>query len=168
MTSINNKRSDKLAADQAMIDGTQKFLAKLAQLPVGSQTMTPDEIVQIFQGRLAIGKAVLTAEAARTAAVKADKDKRQSTAVFERSFRRIVLGMFSQSPDTLAIFGLKPPKAAKKTVATKAAAVAKNKATRKARNTQGTKQKKQIKGTTPAATSGATPTPATTPPKPMA
>ncbi len=166
MTDVNIKRSDKLAADQAMVDGTQKFLAKLAPLPVGSRMMTPDEIVQIFQDRLATGKAVLAAEAARTAAIKADKDKRQSTAVFERSFRRMVQGMFSQSPDTLAIFGLKPLKAAKKTVETKATAVAKNKATRVARNTQGKKQKSKIKGTPPADKIGATSTPATAAPKP--
>src|SRR5579864_3564584 len=44
---------------------------------------------------------------------------RKHPAAFTESFRRIVQGMFSQSPDTLAEFGLKPPKASKKTVAVK-------------------------------------------------
>jgi hypothetical protein len=44
-----NKRSDIISADQAMIDGVQKFLAHLASMTVGSQTMTPADIVKVFQ-----------------------------------------------------------------------------------------------------------------------
>jgi hypothetical protein len=90
-------RSSKLSADQAMIDGVHKFLGTLASLPVGSTSVTPADIVKVFQDRVDAGKAVLTAEAARTAAVKADRDKRAQTNAFAQSFRRMVLGMFSQS-----------------------------------------------------------------------
>jgi hypothetical protein len=179
MTTKSNKRSDQVAADQAMIDGIQKFLSQLASMPVGSQNMTPADIVKVFQARVDAGKAVQTANAARITAVKANKDERQKTSAFVQAFRRIVVGMFLQSPDTLAVFNLTAPKAAKRTVATKSAAVAKSKATRTARNTMGSKQKKSIKGSvpeastapaekTPAATSGPTPAPAPAvlPPKP--
>ncbi len=148
MTTQNN-RGSKLTADQKMIDGIQKFLSKFASLPVGSQTLTPADIVKVFQDRLDTGNAVVSAEAARTAAIKADRDKRAQTNAFAQSFRRMVLGMFSQSPDTLAIFGLKAPKVVKKTVDAKAAAVAKSKATRVARGTKGSKQKKAIKASPP-------------------
>ncbi len=169
MSTIHTNRNAKISADQKMIDGIQKFLMQFASLPVGSQTVTPAEIVKVFQDRLDAGKAVLAAEAARTTAVKADKDKRVQTAAFAQSFRRMAQGMFSQSPDTLAEFGLKGLKTPKKTVATKATAVAKSKATRKARNTMGTKQEKAIKGTepTPAKSGTATP-PETQPTKPNA
>jgi len=179
MTTHSNKRSDQVAADQALIDGTLKFLSQLASLPVGSQTMTPADIVKVLQARVDAGKAVQTANAARTAAVKANLDERQKTSSFVTAFRQIVVGMFRQSPDTLAVFNLTAPKAAKRTVAVKSAAVAKSKATRTARNTLGSKQKKSIKGatpgastasvgTTPAASSGpaAPPAPAVLPPKP--
>jgi hypothetical protein len=150
-------RNSKLTADQSMADGVQKFLSTLASLPVGSTSVTPAEMVKVLQDRIASGKAVIAADAARTAAVKADRDKRAQTAAFVQSLRRIVLGMFTQSPDTLAAFGLKAPKAGKKTVETKSVAVAKSKATRAARGTKGTKQKKAIKGgTTTAATPVAT------------
>jgi hypothetical protein len=150
-------RSQKLTGDQQMADGVQKFLNTLASLPVGSTSVTPADMVKVLQDRIASGKAVLAADAARAAAVKADRDKRAQTAAFVQSLRRIVLGMFSQSPDTLAAFGLKAPKAVKKTVEAKSAAVAKSKATRAARGTKGTKQKKAIKGgTTTAATPVAT------------
>jgi hypothetical protein len=156
-----------MIADQAMIDGVQKFLSQLASLPVGSQTMTPADIVKVFQDRLTLGKAAQTAEAARAAAVKADRDERARTAALVQAFRRIVLGMFAQTPDTLAVFGLKAPKAGKKKVAVKAAAVVKGKATRTARNTVGKKAKLLIKGAPPAAKPGPT-TPPETPPKPTA
>jgi hypothetical protein len=51
-----------------------------------------------------------------------------------------------QDPATLADFGLAPRKSNAKTVQTKATAVAKNLATRKARGTMGKKQKASIKG----------------------
>jgi hypothetical protein len=155
------KRGDRIAADQAMITGIQKFLAHLATLPVGGKTMTPADIIKVFQDRITTGQAAQTAEAARTAAVKADRDERTATAAFVQAFRRIVVGMFQQAPDTLAVFGVTAPKARKTKVATKAEAVVKNKATRAARGTVGPKKKLTIKGAAPAANGGTT-APATT------
>jgi hypothetical protein len=179
MTTQSNKRSDQIADDQAMITGTQKFLSQLASLPVGSQSMTPADIVKVFQDRLTAGQAVQTAEAARTAAITANRNERLKTAATVQSFRRIVVGMFQQSPDTLAVFNLAAPKVAVKSVATKATAVAKSKATRTARGTKGSKQKQSIKGTlpdastdpaepAPAAPSGPATAPSVSPPKPTA
>jgi hypothetical protein len=159
MTNTSNTRAARIAADQAMINGVKTYLAKIATLPVGSTPMKPADIVNVLQGRISKATAAETAEAAATAAVKADRDERASTASFLRAFRRIVLGMFQESPDTLAAFSMKPPKARTETVATKAAAVAKNVATRKARGTVGPKKKLSIKGTVPAS-SGAAPAPA--------
>ena len=161
-----NKRSDMMAADQAMIDGVRKYLTQLASMPVGSQVMTPADMVKVFQDRLDAGKAVLSADAARAAAIKADRDLRAKTAALAQASRRIVLGMFQQSPDTLAVFGLKVPKAGKAKVAVKAAAVVKGKATRTARHTAGKKQKLAIKAAPTAATSGTAATPAA-PPAPV-
>ena len=159
MTTTKNKRGDRVTADQAMITGTQTFLAQLATLPVGGKNMTPADIVAVFQARIAKANAAITAEAAKTAAVKADHDERANTAVFVLAFRRIVLGMFQENPDTLAAFGMKAPKPHAPSAATLAAAVAKNKATRTARGTVGPKKKLAIKGTIPAAPAPA-PTPA--------
>jgi hypothetical protein len=142
-----------MSADQAMIDGIQKFLAQLASLLVGSRTLTPADIVKVFQDRVDAAKALKTAEAARTAAVKVDRDVRAKTSVFVQACRRVVQGMFFESPDTLAAFGLRAPKAAKTKVVVKAAAVAKSKATRTARSTRGKKARLAIKGSLPAAKS---------------
>ncbi len=161
-------RNGQLTSDHKMIEGVQKFLSKFASLPVGSQNRTPADMVKVFQDRIDTANAASAAAAARSAAVKVSRDTRKETAAFVSSLRRMVQGMFSQSPDTLAAFGLKPPKASKTTVVTKATALAKSTATRKARNTMGSKQRKAVKGTAQPATSGTATAPATQPTKPNA
>jgi hypothetical protein len=154
-----NNRTTLLAADQKMVDGIQKHLGQLASVSIGSQPSTTTDMVKVFQDRIAAANAAVTAAAARAAAVKANRDKRAETSAFVSSLKHVVQGMFSQSPDTLADFGLKAPKAGKKTVAVLATAVAKSKATRAARHTMGSKQKEGVKGTIP----GASPAPAPSP-----
>ena len=156
-------RLSRESADQKMADGTQKYLSKLASLPVGGGTYTPAEIIQIFKDRIATNQAVQTVTAQRAAAVKADDDKRAQTGPTVRAFRRMVQGMFSESPDTLAAFGLAPLKVATKDVATKTEAVAKALATRAARHTMGTRQKAKIKGTTTGASTGSPASPGLAP-----
>jgi hypothetical protein len=69
--------------------------------------------------------------------------------------------MFANAPDTLAVFGLKPPKArVPLTTAQRAAKTAKAEATRIARGTASKKQKAAIKGNV----AGVTITPLITPP----
>jgi hypothetical protein len=166
--STKNKRSDQIAADQAMIDGIQKFLAQNAQLSFGSQTKTPAAIIQVYQDRIHANQAAQAAEAARQAAVKANRDERASTTAITGSFRQMVLAMYSQSPDTLAVFLLKPRKVSVKTPAQKALAAARAKATREARKTMGPKQKAGIKGTVSTVTIGSPDPVPTTPAEPTA
>jgi hypothetical protein len=164
--STTQTRTQQIAADQALIAGVQKFLMSYPSLPVDGQTLTPTAIVQFLQDRISANQAAQAAEAARTAAVKANQNERAKTAAMWQSLRQIVQGMYSSSPDTLAVFGLKPRRASTETVTTRAAAAVKAKATRKARGTLGPKQKLEITGATPAAPSGPTTPPvAPTPPK---
>ena len=139
-------------ADQKMVAGFQQYFSNLATMTVGSQTRTPADFVKVLQDRIASSQAVQTATAARSAAVKADRDKRTQTAPLIRALRRVVQGMYSESPDVLAVFGVRPVKLGAQTVATKATAVEKTLATRKARHTMGKKQKKDIHGTPATAT----------------
>jgi hypothetical protein len=140
MSSNHTSRVDLVAADQAMIDGINKNLSKLPpSFPVGSQTVTPAQVVQVFQDRLTTAKAVVAADAARTAAVKADRDKRTQTKPFAEAFRRLVIAMFLQSPDTLGDFGLAAPKVPQKSAETKATAAAKGTATRKSKDAKAVK-----------------------------
>jgi hypothetical protein len=131
-TKPNTSRNDLLTADQLLIDGTQKNASKLPQsMTVGSKTVTQADIIAVILGRITAGKAAQAAEAARTAAVKAERDARAQTRQFVTSYRRVLMGMFSESPETLAMFGLHPLVTGRKTAAAKADAASKAVATRK-------------------------------------
>jgi hypothetical protein len=160
MSTESNKRSEQIAADQALIAGIQKFLSQSPSLTVGSQVLTPAAIIQLLQNRITANLAAQTADAARTAAVQANRDALAQTAAVRQAFRFLVQAMYSHSPDTLAVFGLRPRAVSKKTAATKAGAAVKAKATRKARNTLGSKQKLEITGSTPTVTNGSSSAPA--------
>ncbi|HEX3345604.1 MAG TPA: hypothetical protein VHS09_13570 [Polyangiaceae bacterium] len=141
--SKNNSRADLLAADQNMIDGIQKNASKLpASFPVGSVTMTPQDMVTVLQGRITTGKAVVQSEATHAAALQADTTTRDQTKTKVSAFKRIIIAMFLQSPDVLGDFGLAAPKPPLKTAEVKAAAAAKAKATRTLLGTKGAQQKK--------------------------
>jgi hypothetical protein len=101
--------------------------------------------VGILQDRIATGKAVVQAEAARTAAVKADDDRRAQTKRKIAAFKRLVIAMFLELPDVLGTFGLAAPKVGQKSAAVKAGAAAKAKATRAKLGTRGAQQKKAAK-----------------------
>ena len=131
-TSTPRNRMEALSQDEQMLAGVQQNLSALASLTVGSQTMTPAQIVQSIQGRITTAKAAQTARAAQIAAAKADRDMRTQTQPLMSALRRIVIGMYMESPDTLDTFGLKPPKAATMSTEERAAAAAKGVATRKA------------------------------------
>jgi hypothetical protein len=148
-------RLHRLDADQKLIDGVTKHLSQIDSLTVGSQKVAPADIVKILQTRIDAAHAVVAADAAQSAAVKKERDERAKTKKFVSSFRRMVSGMFSESPDTLAEFGLKTPRVGKLSADEKAAAVARNKATREARHTLGKKQKLEITGSSSNATNGA-------------
>ena len=49
MANVNNKRNDRVAADQKLIDGTQKLLTQFATLLVGGKNFAPADIVKVLQ-----------------------------------------------------------------------------------------------------------------------
>jgi hypothetical protein len=163
----NNNRKTTLDLDSNMIAGVQKHLMNQSFI-VGDKPCSAQDVVNVLQGRITRGQTAVSGKAEWRAAVKADRDERAATAVFVRAFRAIVQGMF-HDPATLADFGLAPRKSTKKTVDTKATAIAKNKATRTARHTLGKKQKAKVKGSpAPAPSSDGSAAKAPAAPKPTA
>jgi hypothetical protein len=158
MSTDKSNRLVRDTAEQKLLGGTQQYIASLPSLTVGSQKFMPADFVKILQDRLASSQTVQTAATAHSAAVKMDRAKRAQTDPAVKALKGVVRGMFPESPDILAAFGLDPVKVGQKTVATKAEAIAKNAATREARHTMGKKEKLAIKGTPPSATTGSTAT----------
>jgi hypothetical protein len=132
-----------------LIAGIRKDLANQTFV-IGKQTLSSQDVINILQGTVdSIGKA-LEAKTVLIAAEKSAADEQTRTKPFVRAFRAMVRGMFNDTPDLLSDFGLTPRRSPKKTLDVKVEAVAKNKATRKARGTKGKKELAKIKGTVPA------------------
>ncbi len=142
-------RSTEVDLDQKMIRGIRKHLAGMTFIVRGKR-YTEQQVLAVFQGRIAKSKAVEPAWAAWRGAVKADRDERRASAAFVKAFRGLLYSMFERV-DTLGDFGLPERKVPKKTVAVKLQAIGKSKATREARGTMGKKEKAKIHGVVPAA-----------------
>jgi hypothetical protein len=161
-TSKKATQAATLAQLQTLIAGLQK------QLPNGTFTLvstsyTTATLVPALQATIAALAAVVTAHAGLKAALVAWDAQEAKMGPEVLALKRILLSMFANAPDTLALFGLAPRKVpAPRTAAQKALTAAKAKATREARGTLGKKQKAQITGNV----TGVTITPITAPASP--
>jgi len=130
-----------------LIAGLQKHSATLPSLMIGGTSYPTDTLVATLQSRLATAAAVASTRATWQTAVQADRDERTKTQTVVSGVRQALHVAFAGSVSALADFGLTPRKpAAPRTPEQKAASVAKAKATRAARNTMGSNQKKAVKG----------------------
>jgi hypothetical protein len=136
-----------VALAEQLIAGTNKHLANATQVSIASSSFTPAQITARLQTLVNLRHDVDTVKAATKAKLAAEKADMPALRIFMDAFVAFVKASFSNSPDVLADFGLTPKKAKTPlTVEAKAAAAAKRKATRAARHTMGTKQKKGVKG----------------------
>jgi hypothetical protein len=130
----------------SLITGTQKHFPT-GQLTVGGVTYESATLVQTLQG---LGNSIAGADAAKAKwndALKDMQDQEAKVGPVVRAFQSYLLSSFGNTPSTLADFGLVPRSVrAPLTVEQKAAAAAKSAATRTARHTKGSVQKKAVKG----------------------
>jgi len=157
---------------RGLIAGTQKH-PPTGSLTVDGVTYTAAALVQLLQSLADALSAVDAAKASWQNALTQQRTVQTQVLPVIRGYSNLLLAANGNAPATLADYGLTPRKA-KTPLSTEAQAqaIAKNEATRKARNTMGKQQKKQVKGTVPtspaapqAPTATTTPTP-TTAPKP--
>jgi hypothetical protein len=141
-----------MASDQSLIDGLVKHAATLATLLVAGTVVKTSDLVLVLQARIAAIKLALSTKASFMAAVAAAHAEIANTAKLVSGARQALKIAFAGQVDTLADFGLKPPKPRTPlTAEQKAAAVSKGRATREARHTMGPKEKAKITGVTAAA-----------------
>jgi hypothetical protein len=101
-----------------------------------------------FQTLVNLRTDVEAAQAAAATKVAAEVNQAIAIILLMTAYVAFLRTTFAKSPDVLADFGLKAKKVrAPMTVVAKAAAAAKRKSTRDARNTMGSQQKKTVKGT---------------------
>jgi hypothetical protein len=112
-----------------------------------STEFTAATLIQMIQDLIVALTAVNTAEAGARAALVDFEAEDAKTSPVIGALRRTLGTMYSNSPDTLAVFALKARKVpTPRTAAQKAATAAKAKATREARGTASKKSKAAITG----------------------
>jgi hypothetical protein len=164
-TNATVSRQNQQNKDQNLIDGLKKHEQTVTSLLIDGAAVTTANIIATVQRRIDVGHTTLAARAAWLAAVAAERDELSQSKSFVRNVRQAIHSAFDGSPDTLADFGLTARKVAVVSPATRVAAAAKAKATRAARHTMGSKQKKAVTGnvTGVVVTPVAEPTPAPNP-----
>jgi hypothetical protein len=155
MDANNTKKSLKQRVD-GLIAGTSKH-APSGPLTLGNASYTAQSIAQVLQDLVDSIAAADAAKASWQQALGKMTEARANLVPVVRDYLAWVKVTYRSAPSTLADFGVAPPKVRTPlTVEQQAAAVAKSKATRSARHTMGTAQKKKVKGTVATATAPAT------------
>jgi hypothetical protein len=168
-TTTSNRATNKAAAlahVQALIAGTTKHNPN-GSFTIGSTTYTASSLIQVLQSLVNAMTSRDAAQAGAKDAVAAERVTQKQVEPILQAYKRLVLVTYAGATQTLADFGLTPPKArAPLTTEQRAVRAAKVKATRAARGTTSKKQKLAIKGNvtgvtvTPITAPTATPTPA--------
>ncbi len=143
---------------RGLIAGTEKHSPN-GSLTFGGASYTTAALVQEFQS---LDDATTGMDAARVKwqdAVKAQRAVKAKVSPIVKAYRSYLVSLYGNSSETLADFGMTPPKApSPRTTEQKATTAKLNKATRVARHTAGPRQKAGIKGTTSATAPAAAPT----------
>jgi hypothetical protein len=108
--------------------------------------MTRDQLIALFQQFVAAAEGTKSSNAVWRSDVQAERAMELMVAPVRAGLKSILQGRFGKSGTQLLKFGITPLKASLKTTAVKTAAVAKAQATRAARGTKGSVQKKEIVG----------------------
>jgi hypothetical protein len=146
----SSTQSSRNARDTARIAGFQKHFSTTASMSIGNASYTLAEVIQVYQDDLNADAAVALALAAYRSAVATAVAANAKTAAFDLTVRKFVVGSFGVPPGPAGDFGIEATPQHAPNAQTKAQAVVKRDATRKARQTMGSRQKLAITGSPPA------------------
>jgi hypothetical protein len=151
---------------RGLIAGTQKH-PQNGSLTFGGASYTDAALIQLLQGLATATASADSAKASWQDALKNAGDAKAKVGPVIQAYRSWLVTTYGNAPALLADYGVTPRKVrAPLDTAQQAAALEKRAATRAARHTMGTKQKKQIKGTVPAITTTPPAAPPVTAPAP--
>jgi hypothetical protein len=158
MSASKVSKASTLAFLQALMAGTKQHFPK-GPINFGNATYTAASLIQLISSLVTAMTSLSTAQAAAKDAMANKQGIEAKVGPIVSDYKRFLLATFAGATQTLADFGVPPPKAKTPlSSAQKAAATAKAKATRQARGTVGSKKKLAIKGNV----TGVTVTPVTT------
>jgi hypothetical protein len=146
MASSGKGKAVLVARAQQLSTGATKHLGSMTQVVFTGGPYTPAQITSKLQSIVTLRSAVEAARATTNAKVAAEEAEMPALRSFVKALVAYVKATYGDSPEVLADFGIHPKAPAQLTVEQKAAKAAKSAATREARHTQGSKQKKSVKG----------------------
>src|SRR5271166_2492462 len=146
MTTKTRTKSQVVALTQQLIAGTAKHLTGTTPVQLVGSSFTSADITAKLQSIVTLEADVDAAKAATKAKLATRTASMPPLRNFESAYVAYLKAAYRGSPDVLADFGIQPPKVpVPLTVEAKAAATAKRAATRAARHTMGSQQKKAVK-----------------------
>jgi hypothetical protein len=147
MATKSRSQGTVVALAQSLSEGVTKHLTGVTSMTLAGGSYTPAQITTKLSEVVSLHTGVDAAKASTKGKLAAEKAAMPALRTFMSALVTFIKAGYGGQPDVLADFGIQPPKArAPLTVEAKAAAAAKRKATRAARNTMGSKQKKGVKG----------------------
>jgi hypothetical protein len=130
------------------ISGIKQHLASEPSVPLAGASFTPTELEARLQGAVDSADATVAARGNFRDAVKAEHALRASILALLSALKAFVVLKFgANAAQVLADFGFVPRKQTTRSTDQKSMAVARGRATRKARHTMGPVQKRDVKGT---------------------
>ncbi len=167
--SINQNNAKIVSTCGQRLEALTKFVKAKTAIKVSGKPMKLAELTAIYQAAIDTRTALVPQRAAFDKALDARDSAEELRQATDKLLKAWVVNEFGADSQEAQEFGFLPPKIRAKSAATKATAVEKVLATRKARHTMGKRQKADIKGTIVAPTAPADPaittsvaTPATT------
>lgn len=161
------------ASYQALASGLLSTYQPTDTFSINGETLTRDEVVARLNAFIVTAEATKSSRQQWLSAVEAEHAGLVAVTPLRQSLHAIVQARLGGKDATgLTSFGFNPAKSTKRTVTSKATAVAKTAATREARHTMGKVQKKDVKGdvvgitVTPLIASPLTPAPSIAPAAP--
>jgi len=142
MASKSKGQGTVVALAQSLNAGVTKHLANVTSVTFAGGSYTAAQITTKLSQVVSLRTDVDAAKASTKGKLAAENAAMPALRTFMGALVTYIKAVYGDQPEVLADFGIQPPKArAQPTVEAKAAAAAKRKATRAARNTMGSKQK---------------------------
>jgi hypothetical protein len=116
-------------------------------MPINGQPMKLADVIGIYQACIDTRSELVMQRAAFDKALESRDSAEETRQAIDKGLKAWVTGAFGADSKEAKEFGFVTPNPRAKSAATKATAVQKNLATRKARGTLGKRQKEEIKGT---------------------
>jgi hypothetical protein len=144
--SNHGTKVDLQAVYQALVSGMQTYYQPTDTFHMPDGTYTRDELITQLNGFVAAAQATKASNAQWRSDIQSERTVEQKAKVLRTALKGIVTARFGVGAAAILKFGFALPKPRKPSAETKAVAALKAQATREARGTKGSVEKRKVKG----------------------